>query len=1085
MATDFKWVGFDPLLALMGGPTGAFNLLSKQLANLSKAATFLQKANSLQATLIDMAIASLELNNLVVDFEAASLKIVLDKVKQDINDLFGTGVYFLDLNKSTPPLWSFGKSFKEQSIQDEIVSTQTALELEKSKGAVADPSVLLRLENSIKLLEEKKGLVRFTRGGCIQYYKEYVASLEDKNDFNRPTFGPDAPIAAMFVMYGSSNLTVVLEATQRLKALIGNNDSSPILIDPLLNLKASYIHNSPIDGYFAHVSYHYQLGVDAFLSDGDTSAPDKGIQTHGDGESYPHFTITYMHSESGEIASTVGVRLSASLLSACNSSADTHTIYLHPQQSDTYKDTHHSIVIANKEAIELDELEVGNFEYREHQLTYSSKYTEYSSLAPVGILVYDQASNIPKDANIVLRWDVPKQHRLVERFLSGTTIRYHDVYVFRKTISDDDPFEDLSTVLASGTPPSPSSSLTVWVVNMIHDAAGFTFDSIRSSLDDDNLGVSRYEYAVASSYTLYLSGASYPLIMSDLTPDYLRSVGLTDHATVVEQRSLRAIEERKTYHARKKERNELNNAANMHNEVDAMLADLEARYGAKETIPMITVDLSNVAGIDIMNKYNYVPSNPPDWKSYRTFMELIPSLYKYLQDAVEYVRQLSASLTSPMDGLISDLEAIKEALSGLIKKLLSIINGLTTLLKALAALRTGAYVLPMSSSKGGVAFTANMLALSLQGELTSSKDEVLMGTPYYGLSTVTNNGKKITRLPITIGPPPFGEDDYVGGFVLLSSTADWMPDLLKPADLWATLLDSRSKLLRSLEATFDQFKDFVKNIDIEKELKKLGETIKHAADGGEEKATTAADDGEKKATTAADDPAADDASSEDDGEEKATTAAENLAAEEANQNNDTPGVAKGLGGAGDPPPAVKPFFEEAAKAGAKVTNPDGSPITNGAWKMFLDALKKGDSQYLLDAADALSISGFILPVASAYQRREDATALRNYKATLSLAIAQALLQIELDDSMFGATPTVADVDPLAGVRVGPEGDSLRLGWNVVSFYTWDARLLYSKVMNDTLESKCLNESWVIDPRYQVSYDATVMNDAWDITLFTH
>ena len=1070
--TPNKWLGADALSLLLGGNESKVKLTGEALGEI---ANFLKQVNELR-TLVNTSVDTVNaIAKAVLNFNPlkAILESIATTLQDAITDLKGTGVYFLDLNSSVPPLWSFGFTVEEYNSLNKISGYRKEIDALNNKKykSVDDLSALHRWEARILVEQERFNNIKNGKfGGAAQYAQVFNDSLDDSLDFSRPVFSDNGAIAALFIMFGSSSLSqffTVFDAFSSILRTISIVPPDGYL--PLEKVTAKYNSSEIVDAQFVQQK--------TIIDEGDTIYKKKMGKTVAE-KDMPELVLAVRNKEAFKIEEMIPIKLTSSGLSkalqtklvtagmgvvdiAEITSTTSNVLYKIGRGSETYFNTRDFICYVNASRISshFSNLKVdpedfyctpqGEVKYIPgvknvialKGLNTSIFYKDlYSKAVPSYIPASVLSALSLKDTNVDIYWSYPKVSSLLTKALGGTYRRWEYLCVLKKEVKIDDPYEDLVTLLlnmpADFKP--KSAGITLTEVDIMYGFLQHYRDKVVTIDEALTNGILGYHYALAGTYTVCIrlwinmgkgTGAgggkfeaySYPIYVCLPNRDSEKAKGVI--ARCEEERASILIKL----------------AVFDVDQYNKIVAKYSIPGEVVEKISVRRVIFSNVAEMNIPIEYTGFTSVPPDWVRFPHMTMIFPALFKtlntisrvidtlliYAQSAVDFVDGVSFALKNEADFYIQKVEQVAVALADVIQ--------------ALSALSAGVYVMMINLDTGGIPELKKILAMSLMGNIED--------VPWAGDGDI--------KLAFQQGPPPFGREDYVGGYALLGGTADFLIDILE--GIGDTNTDWGSELLTKISGVEDTFStDYTMMADasdINAELMAKGLEVIEVAD-----ITVPTFE-----------------------EEVAYEYAYISDALDRLNLGDTPSLAGDLANS----IVCSEEYDNAGIASGSLRNYDGSEITHPALVAFFDALKVCGRGKMVYAAEMLRNTGVRIPsVIELFTNDTDATAYNTFKLTLAQAMSMQLTNINLDN-IRGTVVTINPFDNIADITVEIEEDTYSLGWNVAVYSDWDSRRLESKVYNDELENVVLNDEYelVIFESDWLDLESSVYNEEWEVSLF--
>ena len=1067
------WIGVDPIAMMLGGNNNKIKAFGTTLNGVATFVKTVNTVNKLISTYVDLA------NNFVLNsqFGINPLKtagqVVINTAKTSINDLRGSGIYFLDMNKGVPPIYLLGQTATSINLKGELQQAEEDLRIEQAnfdskyvddtaKGDSfsyqSDLAILNKCKSAVALVNEKITNVQRTTGGTYQYLKTYVDSLDDERDYNRPQLSTNGAVGVIYLMIGSSNLNNFLKSYEGLKSLLYSSTSNqPIgMLDPVKNLTVKYIHNESIDNKYNELKSYYDKGTQAYQKNGSSDLP--------------HASIININLNTGEIEEVKGIRFDDKYVTeakAAESKTNSPNVraleYLMAKKVAIYKDPFPSnsgvtvysyrrtICVLNKEEISKTGLSADYMTYSNDSLYYHpNRWVSnagdlkkiWEVMPDTRCEIYDSSEAAEmQEGDAVLTWDYPKTPSFINKLFGGVTYKIGKVYVIRKKITRDNfkndlkedilngikttisfnPTEFNSSVFASQVIDIPDSNDTLQMI-VLNSYNGlrkvfWDFEAIEDADTAKEDGIWGYEYAMAYEYTAYMnikagiSTLQYPIFICAFNEQFAEQ------------------EKELTISAREDIIDTLTEGGDSY-ALSATADELIKRFGDPSEIDVRPVTYSNIGKLVIPSAYDFVTATPPDWASIK-IGDLIPSISVWLDRAEKFLEVFLKSLEDFADAIPALTKEFKAKMDSYTNTLLEIAGALTKVIENLSKISIGAYVMSAYCPSGGTEITKKILSLSLTEELGD-----------YGLSDSPNG-----YLKLQTGAPPFGKDDYVGGYCILiggskftevSQLKDFIGKYFGTGVSGAAVLipPSAVPIVRN------------KPIDFNK-IKAMYETQNGSS--GEIQGRIVPD----KADTIA----------------RLNEGLNNL------NNGDTPKLAANLANGGT---------VDTAGAGLdldNVKNYDGTDITDASFLKFKAALKAEDSGLLSDAAASLRSTQYRIPSnTDLFQNPEDATAYNNFKLELGQAMMSALLGLGLDETLIGASVSINPYDNIEDINVSVLEDNYQIGWNAAVYYTYDPRNLVSKGYNDSLEAVSYNDLY---DGYCMNeqHDSQGYNDEWEALVY--
>ena len=797
----YKWIGIDPIGMMFGGQDSKLKSLNSALSSLSDAIKKINTLNTLIQTGLDVATAAV-LTEINANIEKLGITAILETIKNSINDIKGTNCYFLDMNTSGTPLYMYGQSPKEFYYRTLINSIKAKVAYEQSR-LIPDPVEVTTLTNQIKVNEALiTNIGKSKKGGTYAYYKTYADSLNDQYDFNRPQFTKDAPIFAMFTMFGATNLSDFFSKLDSLYSVIKNSSLPDRQPRPLLNLKAKLVHPAQTDAEYMFKKDLVDKGVAAFMEGDEETSPDSGYATHRvyttsgiatnlskeySSNTVPNIIVVITSKEQRDNQYIFGLQTKSPIWNKINSATDKVVLDFGIVKGPEFLDKNSVTYILDMSQVwqltgkeDTDKDIVYKFKNIDGNLVYNPKVTYKKDFESInlesGLLVYDPESESGIDGNVFLSWDYPISSGIMTRFFARTSITETSIYVYKHKIVETDRFKDLTAAYISKEPPKiEKDKLTVEPYRSFFGLRKFCVADIGDAEEQLSQGVLKYEFMAACGYKMYqkvsvpvvggtLRTEYYPMHISEIDPKDLETSGLTEEAAKVKERVTSFFAERKEILDWLRKSKAVESKTTLQYLIDKygddnVVVDFNNFYkGTNQPGIIRRLGFSNVATVDMVSAYDVSSSIAPDWKSFRHLTQLYPALFAFIDNLVAYVDSLIEAAKDPLSFIPEKLMQLKKE-SGLVAgKILSILSGLSGLLESLKTLAAGIYILPVSASKGGVEFTRKALALSLQGT-------------YANVDWNMSNNPNLKAL-LTEGPPPFGPGDYIGGYVILTGTAN-------------------------------------------------------------------------------------------------------------------------------------------------------------------------------------------------------------------------------------------------------------------------------------------------------------------------
>ncbi|MHA1302111.1 MAG: hypothetical protein ACTSPI_00215 [Candidatus Heimdallarchaeaceae archaeon] len=1146
MADTPQWIGFDPLSVLLGGQEKKLELVGKGLKALADSIQAVNKLNEIVNNILESSNDKLQ-DALEENYITGIVNEGIDSLKNAVEDIKGTGVYWLNLNTATPPMYMYGQSFKEQSIQREITNIRIDISnFEKEQFGTKD---LIILRNEIKRLKEELTGVRKTGGGNYRYYKTFSQSLSDQYDFSRPKFSEDAGVAALFVMFGGTSFNDFMTKYDKLSNLLGtiSNMASPEVRPSLINLRANYVASDAVDSKYIELSHYWEEGVKNYK--------DKG----GDIGIAPHLVLVKINTETEAEPEMIPLDL-ASEFSKMSS------VLGQDQETLIYKDF---------------EYEAGNFRYalvfkpdmlsfRFPTVTERYFFTRNGQVFFKGIELrnyqedpaqkYDPSESNSADGNVMLYWDYPKTTSFLGRVFKDTTVFGNEILLYKHKLTKSNRTKDLLVSLIQNTPPKIDKNIEVVSINALGGLSKFYPDKVENIQEAKDHKTNKksdpihgYDYAVSLNYHLsqniqvgpqigtvkgtLIWGKSYPFPVVAAVPtkdgalneEVLKAMDADDaqiirdrvvelqaqkdavflelekfagdntydidrdrkenritelslslfnteeelyqshtkleeekiiyNSQLIEENALKKEDPDSDSRIRIKEQLSLTQEAidtlkeniislpeeiedtrdeikdirdeikdltkiNKSNYYQKTLNDLETKHG--RALLLINPPLSNIAGMTMpIEHHSYPLSIPPDWNTLPHLTMMIPKITQFLDFAVAWVDSLANSIKDAIAFTDELKDVIKAELSGVSDTITDLIKTLSDVIELLSSLSFGAWVLPVVLPRGGIKLVDKYLAMSLTGKLTDYSTNLLTG------------------------PPPYGADDYVGGFVLLGGTAGEFSDTIKGVvgDLANYLLSEEQ--VQEVEQ-FD-------NEDLTEES--FPEPVISAEEIGDPTILTTPTYTQEELNNIM-------------AQQAFCTEAIN-ALNEGNISTVAACLANIF---------ASDFFTDATLRDQfiNVGNAmDPDLYEDSGYKDFVEALRTLNSILMAQAARKLQLSGFVW---------EDEAFYMN----LGQAIAEYLMFLAdlVSDLSNGTLPTVL-IDPFAvvtDVDVLVPHDTYQIGYNVATYADidplyYDTRLLYSQVHNDELEVLDLIGEFEVVLQDESIYETVAGNLEYEIFQF--
>lgn len=1061
-----KWQGTDLLSLLMGGSE---NKLEKAGDALETLADFMGSVNEFKALVgegVDVVTDSL-LNGIQSILKINPMKAVLDafvgELYQTLKDLRGSGIYFLDMNAVAPPMWASGFTYEEAKLKaDILLLNDERLTLEnKLFRDERDTSRLETIAKTIEKLERRVSNVRGNNfGGTAAYARTFNQSLDDELDFNRPILSGDAEIMALFIMFGSSSLSGLFKTVESLNTLIKSFKLIPT--DgylPLQNLRVNYTSTDVYDQKY--------IQLREFITRAEKTFKTKEKDADFDPTNNMLGCFVVKNNENNEIESIVPIivndaqitkakngdtSVSASLQSGGidqetfeeNASNSRIPLAIFENQTDRYFQLRNITCVMDEQVVTAKGLDPENFYYDHGTISYVPSGKSVDFLRNKGVELWDRNAPDSGEGNVILYWDYPRQTAMLTKIARGVYRSWENFYVLKKKVTADNPFDDVQSVILRGIPaPGANDSIEVKTISSWLGLRKSYFDKVEDIQDAADQEILGYQYAVAGGYT-----TSVRMSVRDYNSGIPKWVYLPIQTVLYDRTSAESQEVINKVNA---ERSAIiTNLRKFDNDyANELLEMIEDKYSdtalPMEEVPVVDVSrghFSNIAELIIPIDYDLAQSIPPDWKRFPHLTMMFPQLFQLLEQMIDFVDMIVNVFKDMLDFIKEAAESFKAELFYYLDKLNDFIQAIHDIIKALSVLALGVYVMPVKipSGAGGLDELKKILAMSLTGNI----EDVPWGDD------------PDAKLQFQAGPPPFGRDDYVGGYCILGGAATLLVELLEALgqgqvdpefldEYLAQLDDFYQKHIKGVDDTFSE--DYDKMADAAEQQKLEGGELPFV-----------------------------ELETPDLSIENAEEAAYLSGAINALNNGDTPALAGFLTNA-----MTSDYASLLDKAGA-LKNYDGSDITSKSLLAFLNAF--GDVDKMRYAAELLRLTGERLPYQLAlFQNLEDATAYNNFKIALAQLIALQLAGIPVNESLRGLKISVTSVDNIDDITSDLEEDNYGVGLYIAVHDEWDPRKLLAEVYNDVLAAEVLQDNYNVDLYDTYNLEAVVANDFYTIELW--
>lgn len=818
--TDFQWRGFDPINALLGGQGGKLKSMADIVSSIATAVKTINKFNSLIQSALDISSA-----RLLLETEASLLKAAVDAILQEaknsLDDLKGTSAYYIDLSQGQQELTTY---YKNQFVASDCRVKISQLKRDLSTTTL-DADQITAKNHELNLQSIKLATITNRTGGTAGYYKTFIDSLDDQYDPNRPLFSDSARIFALFVMYGASDLTKFLKMYEGFCDIFKANPSVKYL-PPLQNLKAKFVEPSSYNAMNAKISNFWNLGATRFNKN-VTSSTVANTPTTQVMEVGKHF-VTSQHST----FPTPTIPDIAVVITDTNSRDDTvygikFTEYakgLLTAKTSLYRiklcldDDTRSIVnknytfILNKDTMDITDtsfieeegtliivptnllltanISVGSATYANTLFNKGNSGCIFYSPTTGGVdnekalITADPGFSAAANNNAVLTWEYGKNYGLFSNIFGPDRIKYTAIYILKKKITNKDIFSDLRTLVATKKVPDKTDELEIEALDALYGIRNFTSTKVSNITDATTNGISGYDFMAGCGYTIEQKlsfGALqekilYPVVMCDMDEATLTQYGYASLASDISNRKKAFKASRQSIYA---------------SITDADLkAEIKSKFDPDSDDFFRPIDWSNVAHMDIGKEYDFTLSTPPDWKSLPHLYQIWPPLFDAIDYVITYIQNLIDSIQNAFDFLPNLLDSIKSDINKGVEFLIATLNSISNMITSLSKLSAGAYFMVVSADRGGINLARKALAISLQG-------------PYVQEGNTTGNFlQKIYEQGLVSGPPPFEQEDYVGGFALVGGTIGNLAQTFSP------LFSQIGNSINNME------EDFLKAIDL-------------------------------------------------------------------------------------------------------------------------------------------------------------------------------------------------------------------------------------------------------------------------------
>jgi len=1084
-----NWQGVDVLSLIMGGQDNKAKAAGEALQEL---ASFMQKLNALNegiAAAIDGAASALQsgLESLLnINPLSAFIESVIRTIKELIEELKGVGVYFLDMNTVSPPMWTGGTSIGEVALLAKIDKLQGDYDKKlveiTTKGTAAkeeEIDELERLNNELNVETEKLSNLRGDNfGGTARYAQVFNDSLDDPGDPARPLIPDSSPASALFIMFGHSSLASFFELYKAFSSLI-NNFFPPSVdgIGVIRNLRAKYISTGGYEAAYTKMATLFQEAAKVAKHHG--KYPEGASENlHGliikDQRDRESIEVTPVYFSSDSIAKA------KTPITQVNPSNDTNLpreinrsklvmwepgVYFSGNDASTHKFT----FVSHKTRVEDLGLNPSNLYHENGSVWYVPNLSAVETFKNTRNIIWDEVAPERVGGSVFLSWDYPRINNVVTNFFRGVDIEWNRIYVFRELLRNNEPFEDLRTQKNIGTIKEDSAgTIKIFSTDAYYGFRTSFIDNEVPEIDANaKEGVFAIDYMVSAAYTKTTKFYRYsqntrevliyefPLEMVCYDPDSTDIQDVIINNNARRSRYIKALEE------------DIRSGGTVGIEAKKKKALISEKFSAGSDIgivpiyPIDTSAYSNIARVTIPLEFDRTSSNPPDWWRTPHILKMIPQLFQVLDNISKFLDMIENYITD-IFGLIGDLaDSLKSEISYYINKLTQFAETLARIVQALSALSAGIYAMPMAFESGGINAIRKALAMSLLGNL----EDVPWG----------DNPQ--ARSIFLAGPPPFDDDDYIGGYALIGASADFLNDFVESLSNIGQWDEGLQEYINNIKDTFSKAYD---DFRIAARLKKADATSDGPAPGSDGYSSEVRDEDYLNAHPFVD------VESDGPNEVSVIKLAHLNGAVASLNSGDTAAMAGHIYNFMAIAEEEGVEFDSSSVGAAMedLRNYDCSVISGiPCFDKLKAAFNSSSSLKMKEAAECLRYTNYRIPnEIELFQCGAGSTNYTTFKLTLGEILALAVTGIPTSTNLRGIEVEVSPFDGVADYGLDLEKDTYQTGLNVAVWSNWDTRLLENVVYNASWEVSGRNYEWENEVQYDL-YDNSVYNDSWEVSLW--